>query len=93
MLKRLAQCIREYKVPSILAPITIMMEVAMETIIPLIMAKLIDNGINAGNMRYVTFCCLILLGCCLLSMLFGSLSARLAATASAGFAKMLRDDL
>lgn len=93
MLKRLAQCIREYKVPSILAPITIMMEVAMETIIPLIMAKLIDNGINTGNMRYVTFCCLILLGCCLLSMLFGSLSARLAATASAGFAKNLRHDM
>ena len=82
MLKQLAKCIREYKLPSILAPITIMMEVVMETVIPFIMAKLIDNGINKGNMTYVAWCCVILLACCGLSMAFGSLSARFAAIAS-----------
>ena len=93
MLKQLAKCIREYKLPSILAPITIMMEVVMETVIPFIMAKLIDNGINKGDMRYVAWCCLILLLCCGLSMAFGSLSARFAAIASSGFAKNVRHDM
>ena len=93
MLKQLAKCIREYKLTSILAPISITMEVVMETIIPFIMAKLIDNGINKGDMTYVAYCCVILVGCCILSMAFGSLSARWAAVASAGFAKNVRHDM
>ena len=93
MLKQLAKCIREYKLTSILAPISITMEVVMETIIPFIMAKLIDNGINKGDMSYVAWCCVILVGCCGLSMTFGSLSARWAAVASAGFAKNMRHDM
>ena len=93
MLKKLAKCIREYKLQTILAPLTIMMEVVMETIIPFIMAKLIDNGINKGDMSYVAYSCLILVGCCGLSMMFGSLSARFAAIASAGFAKNVRHDM
>lgn len=93
MLKQLAKCIREYKLTSILAPISITMEVVMETIIPFVMAKLIDNGINKGNMTYVSLCCVILVGCCILSMTFGSLSARWAAIASAGFAKNVRHDM
>ena len=93
MLKRLAKCIREYKMPSVLAPITIMMEVVMETVIPFIMARLIDNGINKGDMSYVGWCCAILIGCCALSMAFGSLSARFAAIASSGFAKNVRHDM
>ena len=93
MLKQLAKCIREYKLPSILAPITIMMEVVMETVIPFIMARLIDNGINKGDMSYVGWCCAILIVCCALSMGFGSLSARFAAIASSGFAKNVRHDM
>lgn len=93
MLKQLAKCIREYKLTSILAPISITMEVVMETIIPFVMAKLIDNGINKGDMTYVALCCVILVGCCILSMTFGSLSARWAAIASAGFAKNVRHDM
>ena len=65
----------------------------METIIPLVMAKLIDNGINKGDMSYVALCCVILVGCCVLSMTFGSLSARWAAIASSGFAKNVRHDM
>lgn len=93
MLKQLAKCIREYKLTSILAPITITMEVVMETIIPFVMAKLIDNGINKNDMSYVAICCVILVVCCGISMLFGSLSARFAAIASAGFAKNVRHDM
>ena len=65
----------------------------METIIPFVMAKLIDNGINKGDMTYVALCCVILVGCCILSMTFGSLSARWAAIASSGFAKNVRHDM
>lgn len=93
MLKQLAKCIREYKLTSILAPITIMMEVVMETIIPFVMARLIDNGIKKGDMSYVAWCCVILVACCGISMLFGSLSARFAAIASSGFAKNVRHDM
>ncbi len=97
MIKRLAGCIREYKLPSIIAPISIMMEVIMEVIIPYVMTDLIDSGINgnggAGNMTVVANRCLLLVGCCLLSMCFGSISAFTAATASAGFAKNLRHDM
>lgn len=97
MLKKLSKCIREYKIPSIIAPISITMEVVMEVIIPLLMANLIDNGIEgnggAGDMNYVLKTGLILVGCCVLSMCFGVLSARCAAVASSGFAKNLRHDM
>ncbi|MBQ4154787.1 MAG: ABC transporter ATP-binding protein [Clostridia bacterium] len=97
MLKRLAKCIREYKLPSIIAPITIMLEVAMEVIIPILMAELIDNGIQgnggAGDMPYVLKIGIILIVCCVLSMLFGIISGRCAAKASTGFAKNVRHDM
>lgn len=97
MIKRLAKCIREYKFPSIIAPISITMEVVMEVIIPLLMAELIDKGLQgnggAGDMSYVFKIGLILIGCCLLSMGFGVLSARCAAVASSGFAKNVRHDM
>ena len=53
MIKRLASCVREFKRDSILAPLCVTMEVVMEVVIPLLMARLIDNGINAGNMPYL----------------------------------------
>ena len=97
MIKRLSKCIREYKLPSILAPISVTLEVVMETIIPLLMANLIDFGIQgnsgAGDMGYVLRTSIILVVCCLLSMTFGMLSGRWAAIASAGFAKNVRHDM
>lgn len=97
MLKRLAKCIREYKLPSIIAPITIMLEVAMEVIIPILMAELIDNGIQgnggAGDMPYVLKIGVVLIICCVLSMIFGVISGRCAAKASTGFAKNVRHDM
>ena len=53
MIKRLSKCIREYKKDSILTPVFVIGEVVMEVVMPLLMAKLIDNGINAGNMDFV----------------------------------------
>ena len=93
MIKKLAASIREFKKETILTPATMVLEVVMEMIIPLLMAKLIDNGIDAGNMTYILQMGLVLVVCCVLSLAFGVLGGRFAATASAGFARNLRMDL
>ncbi len=101
MLKKLAKSIREYKLASILAPIFISGEVLMEVIIPLIVAELINQGINyknaageiVGNADNLIKYGLILVACCLISMLFGTLAGDFAAKASTGFAKNLRKDM
>ena len=93
MVKRLAGCIREYKRDTILTPLFMVGEVVMETIIPFVMARLIDYGIDMGNMGAIWKYGGILVACALLSLLFGTLSGRFAATAAAGFAKNLRHDM
>lgn len=93
MIKKLAESIREYKKESILTPIFVSLEVVMEVIIPLLMAKLIDKGMYAGDMNKVLKIGLELVGAAMLSLIFGVLSGSVAAKASAGFAKNLRKDL
>ncbi|MCI8549683.1 MAG: ABC transporter ATP-binding protein [Lachnospiraceae bacterium] len=93
MIKRLAACIREYKRDSVLAPVYIIGEGAMEVIIPMLMARLIDNGIDRGNMTSIWQIGLMLALCCLVSLTFGILAGTHAARASAGFAKNLRHDM
>ncbi len=93
MIKKLARCIREYKKDSILAPITVSLEVVMEVIIPLLMANLIDYGIDLGDMGYIVKMGLALVACCVFSLIFGALSGKHASIAAAGFAKNLRHDM
>ena len=93
MIKRLLSCVREYKKDSILSPLYVTFEVVMEVIIPLLMAKLIDFGINVGDMNYIVKMGLILAVCCVISLAFGALSGSHAARASAGFAKNLRHNV
>lgn len=93
MIKRLLKCVREYKKPSLLAPLTVSMEVIIEIIIPYLMADLIDYGINQNNMPYIIKMGLFLLLCTFFSLAFGALAGRFAAVASAGFAKNLRKDM
>ncbi|MDO5567569.1 MAG: ABC transporter ATP-binding protein, partial [Planctomycetia bacterium] len=93
MIKRLASCIRQYKKASFLTPVFMVGEVVMEVIIPILMARLIDNGIDKGNMSYITQMGLVLVIACLMSLMFGALSGKFAAIASAGFAKNLRHDM
>ena len=69
------------------------LEALMEIVIPLLMAQLIDNGIDAGNMGEITKYGLILLGAAFLTMTFGVLAGKTAPMASAGFAKNLRQAL
>jgi len=93
MIRRLARCIREYKKDSILAPIMVSLEVVMEVIIPLLMANLIDFGIDVGNMGYILKVGIALVVCCIMSLIFGALSGKHASIAAAGFAKNMRHDM
>ena len=93
MIKRLARCVREYKWAAILSPITMIGEVSMEVLIPLIMADLYDYGIVLQNMQVVVLKCIQLVICAICSLCFGVASAWLASRAGTGFAKNLRHDM
>lgn len=93
MIKRLSKCIREYKLASILTPILVSLEVVMEVLIPFLMGKLIDNGINKGDTAFVVKTGLLLIILCVLSLFFGAAAGVTAAKASSGFAKNLRRDM
>lgn len=93
MLKKLLGSVREYKKDSLLAPVYVTFEVVLEVLIPLLMANLIDYGIDEGDMNYVIKMGIILLVCAAVSLLFGVLAGKNAAYASAGFAKNLRQDM
>lgn len=90
MIKKLARYIRGYKKDSILTPIFVMLEVIMEVLIPFLMADLIDKGIDGGNIPLIIKLGLALLIGAFISLFFGALAGKTAATASAGFAKNLR---
>ncbi len=93
MIRRLARCVREYKWAAILSPITMIGEVSMEVLIPLIMADLYDYGIVLQNMQVVVQKCILLVICAICSLCFGVASAWLASRAGTGFAKNLRHDM
>ena len=93
MIKRLARCIREYKVFAILSPLMVVGEVVLSVLIPLFMADLIDKGIDVGDMDVVRSIGFKLLLLALCSMLLGVLSGVLASTGAAGFAKNVRKDM
>ena len=93
MVRQLLKSVREYKKSSFLTPLFVTFEVILEVIIPMLMAKLIDFGIEAGNMNYILKMGFALIVCCIVSLTFGALSGKHAATASAGFAKNLRQDM
>ena len=90
MLKKLASYIKEYKKDTILTPIFVVLEVVMEVIIPLLMANIIDVGIQNGDVHYILKMGILLIVSAILSLTFGMLSGRFAAKASAGYAKNLR---
>ena len=98
MVKTLTKSIREYRIPSILSPIFVSLEVIVECIMPLFIMKFIEE-ISAGTesnvlpMQTILYYGGILLTMSAVSLAFGMLSGRFAARASAGFAKNLRKDM
>ncbi|MBE6921677.1 MAG: ABC transporter ATP-binding protein [Ruminococcaceae bacterium] len=93
MIRRVARSIREYKWPAILSPLCMIGEVAMEVLIPLVMASLYDYGVVMQNMNIVVTRSIQLIICALMSLSFGVLSAIFASRAGTGFAKNLRHDM
>ena len=90
MLKTLASHIKEYKKPSILTPCFMILEVAMEMIIPLLMASIIDDGVEAGNLGHIFVVGGVMILVAIVSLFSGIMGGRLGAEASTGFAKNLR---
>ena len=93
MIKKLSKFIGQYKKDSILTPIFVIFEVIMEVIIPYLMAKIIDVGVQNGDLNYIFKIGAILVVSAFLSLTFGMLSGRFAAKASSGFAKNLRQGM
>lgn len=93
MIKKLAKYIGEYKKQTILAPITMMGEVVLEVLIPLVLSKLIDDGISKGNLKYAVSMGLLMVLMSIMSLCCGALSAKFSSKAAMGFAKNLRAGL
>ena len=90
MIKKLASYVKEYKKYAILTPIFVILEVVMEVIIPLLMAKIIDVGIQNNDIKYILEIGVLLIVSAIMSLIFGMLSGKFAAKASAGYSKNLR---
>ena len=90
MIKKLAKYIKDCKKDTILTPIFVIFEVIMEVVIPYLMAKIIDVGIQNSDIKYILEIGIFLIVSAILSLTFGMLSGRFAAKASAGYAKNLR---
>ena len=97
MIKKLLASVREYKKQAIATPLFMVGEVAMEALIPMIMAMLIDRGIGTddrpGSLGQIFLYGGILLAAAVISLISGIMSGRMAAVSSAGFARNLRHDM
>lgn len=93
MNKTLFKSIREYRKQSILTPVLVILEILMEVLIPLEMAKIIDVGIANGDLAYIVQRGVILVVMAMLALYFGVQAGNMAAVASAGYAKNLRHDI
>ena len=90
MLKTLGAQIKEYKWASIATPVFMLLEVAVDTILPLLMASIIDNGVNMGDTRHIYIMGVWMIVAALFGLLTGCLGAKYGAKAAMGFGKNLR---
>ena len=93
MIKKLAGCVRQYKLPALITPVLVILETIAEIAIPVVMADLIDKGIYMGDMQQVVIAGIKLLVLTCLAMAFGVAAGFTASHASAGFAANLRHDM
>ena len=90
MLKTLGSQIREFKKDSLLTPVFMILEVIMETVIPLLMASIIDDGVEKGDIHHIYMVGAAMVLIAALGLLFGVLGGKYGARASSGFARNLR---
>ncbi|MDY6041914.1 MAG: ABC transporter ATP-binding protein [Candidatus Faecousia sp.] len=93
MIKQLARCIREYLPATLLSPLCMIGEVYMEVQIPLVLSRIVDLGVQVGNMSAVWKYGFQLMLYALISLIFGVASAFLASYAATGFSRNLRHDM
>ena len=93
MIKTLLAHVKEYKRPSLLAPLCAALEVFFDMSIPFVIAQLIDQGIQAGNMAVAMKFGLLMLFLAICGLTTGFLAGKFAAEASAGFAANLREGM
>lgn len=91
MLKTLLKEVKEYKLPSLLTPVCMIVEVLMETLIPFLMASIIDKGVNAGNINHIYKIGGLMIVVAVIGLAAGLLGGRFGAVASTGFARNLRE--
>lgn len=90
ILKTLLAQVKEYKKDAIATPLFMLLEVAMELLIPLLMASIIDDGVNAGNMNHIYKIGFFMVLAALVGLFAGLMGGKYGASASTGFAKNLR---
>ena len=90
MIKTLAAQIKEYKKVSIVTPVFMVLEVVFEMLIPFLMASIIDDGVEAGNMQHIYAVGAVMIAAALCGLFCGVMGGRYGARASTGFAKNLR---
>jgi len=93
MLKTLLKQVKQYKWVAIATPVCMLLEVLMETLIPFLMASIIDNGVNAGDMNHIIKIGVLMIGTALIGLVGGLLGGRFGAKASTGFARNLRESM
>ena len=93
MIKRLSACIRQAKVPALLTPLFVIFETVLEVMIPLVMARLIDEGITHGDMNTVLKYGVILVILTAAALFFGAVAGYTASRASSYFAANVREDM
>ncbi|MBA5851171.1 ABC transporter ATP-binding protein [Clostridium sp. cel8] len=93
MIKRLLEYIGEFKKDTIITPVYVALEAIMETIIPMLMAMIIDNGVEKGNIKYVCIVGVMMLIVSFISLTCGVMSGKYSARASTGLARNLRREM
>ena len=93
MIRLLLKEVKEYKKASIATPIFMILEVAMEMCVPFLMASIIDNGVNKGDMAHIYKVGAIMIVAAAIGLFAGLMGGRLGAKASTGFAKNLREKM
>ncbi|MCR5162312.1 MAG: ABC transporter ATP-binding protein/permease [Lachnospiraceae bacterium] len=93
MIRTLGSYIKEYKKASLLTPVCMILEVIMEMVIPLLMASIIDHGVNEGNMQHIYRVGAVMLAAAVCGLAAGMLGGLFGARASTGFAKNLRQGM
>lgn len=93
MLKTIGKQLNGFRKDSLLTPLFMILEVAMEMVIPLLMASIIDKGVNAGNMSHIYKVGAVMVVCAAIGLFAGLMGGRYGARASAGLARNIRKSM